>query len=174
MSLLQLGQIIFGGTPRIIAYLRQHNLLASTVDCTRYRGSYSMKSYKIRHCNACRCPNTPMVERPRDDVSDGVSWYCPQCYTRKSIRKNSFFDKSRLSLQKWVQLLYMWVRQYPVTDACEEAEVGERAAIDIYQWLREVCSQALLNSPPITLGGQQTVVQIDESLFRHKPKVRKM
>ena len=132
-----------------------------------------MKSYKNRHCNACRCPNTPMVEWPRDDVSDGVSWYCPQCYTRKSIRKNSFFDKSRLSLQKWVLLLYMWVRQYPVTDACEEAEVGERTAIDIYQWMWEVCSQALLNGPPIILGGQQTVVQIDKSLFRHKPKVRK-
>jgi hypothetical protein len=43
MSLLQLGQIIFGGTPRIIAYLRQHNLLATTMDCTRYRDSYSMK-----------------------------------------------------------------------------------------------------------------------------------
>lgn len=68
-------------------------------------------------------------------------------------------------------LLYMWVRQYPVTDACEEAEVGERTAIDIYQWLREVCSQALLNGPPIILGGQQIVVQVDESLFRHKLKV---
>jgi hypothetical protein len=69
--------------------------------------------------------------------------------------------------------MYMWVRQYPVTDACEEAEVGEHTAIYIYQWLREVCSQALLNGPPIILGGQQTVVEIDESLFRHKPKVRK-
>ena len=68
-------------------------------------------------------------------------------------------------------LLYMWVLQYPVTDACEEAEVGERTGIDIYQWLREVCSQALLNGPPIILGGQQIVVQVDESLFRHKPKV---
>ena len=108
-------------------------------------------------------------------MSDGVSWYCPQCYTRKSIRKKSFFDKSRLSLQKWLLLLYMWVRQYPVIDACEKANVGERTAIDIYQWLREVCSQALLNSPPmaIILGDQQTVLQIDESLFRHKPKVRK-
>ena len=117
-----------------------------------------------------RCPSTPMVERPRDDVSDGVSWYCSQCYTRKSIRKDSFFDKSRLPLQRWVILMYMWVRQYPVTDACEVAEVGERTSIDVYQWLREVCSQALLNGP---LGGQQTVVEIDERLFRHKPKVRK-
>ena len=121
----------------------------------------------MRYCNACRCPNTPMIEWPREDVPDGVSWYCPQCYTRKSIRR------SRLPLQKWVILMYMWVRQYPVTDASEEAEVGEHTAIDVYQWLWEVCSQALLNGPPIILGGQQTVVEIDESLFRHKPKVRK-
>ena len=112
-----------------------------------------------------------MIERERTDVSDGVSWYCPQCYTRKSIRQNSFFSKSRLPLQKWVLLIYFWVRQYPVTDAHEEAEVGEHTAIDIYQWLREVCSQKLLRGPPIVLGGPHTIVQIDESLFRHKPKV---
>ena len=104
-------------------------------------------------------------------MSDGVSWYCPQCYTRKSIRQNSFFPKSRLPLKKWVLLIYFWVRQYPVTDAHEEAEVGEHTAIDIYQWLRKVCSQKLLGDPQIVLGGPHTIVQIDESLFRHKPKV---
>ena len=30
--------------------------------------------------------------------------------------------------------MYMWVRQYPVTDACEEAEVTQHTAIDVYQW----------------------------------------
>ena len=55
-------------------------------------------------------------------------------------------------------------------DACEEAEVTEHTAIDVYQWLREVCSQTLLNGPAIILGGQQTIVQIDESLFGHKLK----
>ena len=59
-----------------------------------------------------------------------------------------------------------------MTDAYEEAEVGEHTAIDIYQWLREVCSQTLLSDPPIILGGPRIIVQIDESLFRHKPKVR--
>ena len=44
--------------------------------------------------------------------------------------------------------------------------------IDIYQWLQKVCSTKLLSSP-IVLGGPGVVVQIDESLFRHKPKVNK-
>ena len=112
-----------------------------------------------------------MIQRERNDVSDGVSWYCPQCYTRKSIWYNSFFAKSRLPLNKWVLLIYFWVRQYPVTDAHEEAEVGEHTAINIYQWLRKVCSQKLLGDPQIVLGGPHTIVQINESLFRHKPKV---
>ena len=43
-------------------------------------------------------------------------------------------------------------------------------AIDVYQWLREVCISKLLQMT-IKLGGTGKVVQIDESLFRHKPKV---
>ena len=113
-----------------------------------------------------------MEERERSDISDGVSWYCPQCYTRKTIRNGSFFSISRLTLQKWLLLMYLLARQYPVTDAMEEADVDRRTAIDIYQWLREVCSTKLLSSP-IVLGGPGVVVQIDESLFRHKPKVNK-
>ena len=121
--------------------------------------------------NAYRC-NVPMQERARADVSDGVSWSCPQCYTRKSIRDGSFFAKSKITLQKWMLLLHFWVRQYPVTDAMQEAEVDRRTAIDVYQWFREICSSNLVQAPQIILGGPGVVVHIDESLFRHKPKVQ--
>ena len=47
----------------------------------------------------------------------------------------------------------MWVRQYPVTDVAEEAEVELHTAIDMFQWLREVCSTHLLQTP-IVLGGK--------------------
>ena len=67
--------------------------------------------------------------------------------------------------------MYFWAREYPVGDAAEEAEVQEKTAIDIYQWLREVCSTRLISAGPIVLGGAGVVVEIDESLFRHKPKV---
>ena len=60
-----------------------------------------------------------------------------------------------------------------MTDAMEQAEVDTRTAVDVYQWLREVCTTKLLQTP-IILGGPGIIVQIDESLFRHKPKVRIM
>ena len=59
-----------------------------------------------------------------------------------------------------------------VTDAELQLEIDKETAINIYQWLRVVCSTKLL-SISIVLGGPGKVVQIDESLFRHKPKVRR-
>ena len=67
--------------------------------------------------------------------------------------------------------MYWWAREYPVSDAAMEAEVDRGTAVDVYCWLQEVCSTKLL-STPIVLGGAGVVVQIDESLFRHKPKVK--
>lgn len=110
----------------------------------------------------------------RRDVADGYRWRCPVAACRKSvgIRDTTFFEKTRISLQKWLILIYWWVREYSVTDAMEEAEISRHTAIDVYQWLREICSTKL-TSMNIQLGGPGHTVQIDESLFRHKPKVKK-
>jgi len=111
-----------------------------------------------------------MTLRQKSDISDGCIFRCGSCKTTKSLRVGSFFSKSKLTLQQWLVFLYWWVREYPVTDAAEEAKVGRDTAIDVYQWFREVCSTKLIQTP-IQLGGPGKVVQIDESLFRHKPKV---
>ena len=54
--------------------------------------------------------------------------------------------------------------------AANECEVANGTAIDVYQWLREIC-----NHNDLTLGGtgpiHTNIVQIDESNFSHKPKV---
>lgn len=50
-----------------------------------------------------------------------------------------------------------------------KADTGEKTAIQMYQYLRDVCSIKLLQIP-IQLGGPGIVVQIDESLFNHKAK----
>lgn len=65
--------------------------------------------------------------------------------------------------------MYWWVREYAVSDAGEEAKVTLNSAVQVYQWLRDVCSTKLLQHP-IKLGGPGVIVQIDESLYRHKPK----
>ena len=151
LSILDVAKFLFGTVDEQIAFLQQKGLLATGQTCV---------------CSAA------MALRRKSDLSDGYIFRCGTCKTTKSLRSASFFSKSKLPLQKWLVLLYWWIRQYPVTDAAEEAKVSRETAINVYQWLREVCSTKLL-ATPIVLGGPQKVVQIDESLFRHKPKVSK-
>ena len=151
MSLLELGPIAFGGTPAIVSFLQDKHVLARQKQCV------------------CGCM---MVMQDRSDVSDGCCLRCSDCNKRVSIRKGSFFEKSKLTLQKWLLLMHFWCRQYPVKDAAEEVEVSEATTVQVYQWMREVCSHRLcVLDPPIKLGGNGQVVAIDESLFSHKPKV---
>ena len=118
-------------------------------------------------CPAC---NQQMDMQHRSHITDKYRWRCPDSSCKKSVslRSGSFFEQSRLKLWQWIVLMYWWAREYPVKDA---AEVDEKTAIEIYQYCRDICSWRLLNhDSPLMLGGQGVVVQIDESLFRHKPK----
>ena len=68
--------------------------------------------------------------------------------------------------------MYWWAHQYPVTNAAQEAKVEKNTAVQAYQYFRDICSWRLLNhDAPLMVGGPGVVVYIDESLFRHKPKV---
>ena len=62
-----------------------------------------------------RC-NIAMSEQPQWDVSGKFSWWCPQCKTRKTIRREgSFSRKSHMTLQQWLLLIYLWAREYPMS-----------------------------------------------------------
>ena len=153
MSLIELGPIIFGEKLDLIQWLQGKDLLASHKNCSR-----------------CSVPMN-FATRSEQGSMDGYTWRCPQCYTMKSIRDGSFFAKSKLPLYKWLLLMQLWSRDHPVCDAADNAEISEKTAIQIYQFFRDVCSTKLLQNP-IVLGGPGVVVQADESLFNHKPKVQ--
>ena len=44
----------------------------------------------------------------RAKYSDGRAWYCKRCKSFRSIRVNSFFADSRLTLSKILQFMYWW------------------------------------------------------------------
>ena len=73
-------------------------------------------------------------------------WRCADVTWRKSVglRDGTFFERSHLTLQQWMVLMYWWCREY---------------------------GRLLNHDAPLMLGGPGVVVHIDESLFRHKPKV---
>ena len=102
-------------------------------------------------------------------------WRCPvyTCNQSVSLRSGTFFDKSRLSLKQWLVLFYWWARQYPVTDAAEEAEVEKKTAIQAYQYCRDICSWRLLHhDSPMLLGGPGvTVYRLTNHSFATSPRL---
>ena len=151
MALHSLDPVLFSTNPEDqIDFLKSKGLLRTQQDCP-----------------SC---GVSMDWRRRPTCGDKFTWQCPNCNCMKSIRNESFFSKSRLPLQTWLQLIHHWSMDMPVTQATKQAKISEKRCIDIYQFMRDVCSTKLL-AAPIILGGTGKVVQIDESLFVHTRKV---
>ena len=87
--------------------------------------------------------------------NDNHRWRCPDLNCRKTMSE-SFFEKSKLSLQTWLVLMHWCCREYPVSDAAEEAKVTEATAIQAYQYFCDICSWRLLtlDSPQGPYGGR--------------------
>jgi hypothetical protein len=68
--------------------------------------------------------------------------------------------------------MYLWSGEITVKSATDTTGVSQKTIVQLYQYMRNVCSTKLLNIPP-DLGGPGVVVQIDESLFNHKSKYKR-
>ena len=67
-----------------------------------------------------------MVERQRNNITDR------SCKASKSIR-DGFFSKSKLTLQKWLILIFWYSQDYPVLDTKGVADVDDGTATDVYR-----------------------------------------
>ena len=104
----------------------------------------------------------------RYNSKDRWGWNCPHrnCTSSKSVRDSSWFNNMRIPIQK--TLIYVWSIHSPVCNARKITGVTEKCIIQIYQYLRDIASWKLMQSD-MKLGGPGIIIQIDESLFRHKP-----
>ena len=64
-----------------------------------------------------------------------------------------------------------WSLEVKQTTVVRLLSVGERVVSLVFDQMRSLCSDDLARNPIIPFGGPGTIVQIDESKFRRKPKV---
>ena len=148
MNIVELSSII-GDIDSTIKYLRHNHLLKSDLD----------------HCGQ-RC-----LEIFDNKTSDNWMFRCRRCRKKFSIRTDSIFSKSKLTLQNLLLLVYCFANSFSVTDARKllKGLVSEKAIIQWYTYLREICSLSLLNTP-LQLGSNGSIVQIDEAVIGAKRK----
>jgi len=96
--------------------------------------------------------------------NDQYLYRCTKCHTTSSIRTGTFFSQSRLSLPQIICLTFCWAANIPATTAVVMADVCKNSVSQWYQYFRELCSTALMESDDDTLGGDGVVVQVGESV----------
>lgn len=146
--------LIVENPPAVINWMKQHGLLRIEMKCSECKTAM----------NWTRCSS----------IQDKYVWKCQQKVCAKykqttSIRKDSFFFRSRLSLQKWIEAIFYWCEDISVTQAVNFLNLSRVTVVDIFNFFREICTK-YFDKNPIRLGGAGLVVQIDESCFSHKPK----
>ena len=62
-------------------------------------------------------------------VIDGKTWYCLQCKKKFSIRTNSFFARSYLSMYQIILIMYGFAVDFTQKDIAREPEINLKHTI---------------------------------------------
>jgi transposase-like protein len=118
-----------------------------------------------------KCCNNQMILVERTSVIDLCLWRCQFCKKETSIRINSFFSRSKLSLKEIIIICYCWFNKIPMKLCEREASLGygvknggRNTIIDWYNFCRDVCRESLYETGDM-IGGENKIVEIDESAF---------
>ena len=114
-----------------------------------------------QNCPRANCRRRMILIRDRS-VSD--RFHCPKRCSTASICKGSFIEQSRMSIREILYVAFCWAGKMPMKTATFVSGVRETSVLQWYQFLREKCSESLINCPNYVFGGPGVVVQIDESL----------
>ena len=104
----------------------------------------------IKNCMLCVCGGVTYLQK-RVTSQDGFMWRC-HCRKYKSNRNDSFFEKSRLPLNKIILLIYHWARELSQDTAIHGLNISNKTAID---WYNFCCMYAMMYLTVLKRSGIQ-------------------
>ena len=125
----QVNPLIADPSPmKMIEFLQDRGLLASNMNCEKCQTLMKMT-------------NRPAMK------SDKCAWRCPKktCRAYTSIRRGSWFHGMKVPIQKVIWIIHEWSTHTPLTVAAKKTGVSAQAIVQLYQYLRDVCSWKLMN-----------------------------
>lgn len=119
----------------------------------------------LRTSMNCEVCGNIMIERKKNN-SDGISYACKRrtCRCEKTIRADSFFENSRLTLCECMLFLHLWSKNYPEKLICEEFTFSNKTVIDWSRYCRELCVHHF-EADNALIGGIGCTVEIDETII---------
>lgn len=85
----------------------------------------------------CLC-NALMVLVKDKSVLDGYRWWCSSCKKHFTIRRNSIFRWTRLSLMKAFTLLIHWLEKCTIKKTCEYLQITYKTVVNFHRHIRLV------------------------------------
>lgn len=149
-----LAPLIYGNTENALTYIINVGLIPS-----------------MKPCASC---NILMHHVIYSKTIDGVAFRCmnKNCIKYKSyysIRMGTFFEGFKVSLNKCLYIMYKWSNDELQSSINTDTGICKPTIKNFYAKMRSMCKNYFIINP-IKLGGNGIICQIDESLFRHKPK----
>lgn len=130
----------------------------------------------VQYAKCPKCSQKMLVQTEVSKV-DGCIWACNNrvikegkiymtepCKTRVSVRKNSWFSRSKLSLLEVLLFTYCWYENVPMEFVRTNFKFSSHTIVNWASFCREVAiDEVIVHSEPI--GGPGLIVEIDESKF---------
>lgn len=116
----------------------------------------------------CSCTVLPKQMKLKPDRK-AFYFKCSKCKTRKSVKSGTWLSNSRLSLIQTIDLIYFWTAgesQATVRNECKLR--SNKTSVDWFRFCREICVTHLMQLDDGIIGGENVVVEIDESKFGHR------
>lgn len=115
--------------------------------------------------NCPRCLEVDNIERAMSiSDSEREMWRCKTCYKKVSIRKDSIFSHSHLSIGDILLIMYAFTCKIDPTIATDFCGNGSATINDYYKMIRKGLADGLTEEQ-LLIGGEGIVVEIDESKF---------
>ena len=105
--------------------------------------------------------------------SDLFMWRCQRKLSKPhdrklSIRHGTWFSNSNMTLEEIIEYSYLW-SAFGLTEKqiSTQLELSDNTNVDWSAFCREVCSETMIreNECGQQIGGEDTIVEIDESKF---------
>ena len=84
------------------------------------------------------------------------------------MRKRTWLKGFHLTYRQIILFIYCWSKELTSVSFCKtELQIEEKEAIKLNKYIREVCAMTMIANP-IIIGGPNTTVEIDESMFSRR------
>ena len=117
-------QIFCQNKEELIKYLQEKSVLSSKQKCPTCSSDMKLDLDK----EGWRCRKTNVVPKRGKVV----------CDTYVSLKKNSWFDRSKMNMGKILAITYLLLKNQSLQFVCEEMEINKNTATDWIKFVRQV------------------------------------